>query len=155
MVISDKRSFYHLWVHLIFMNSYQSLNVAVFDLRKKGYKLDFYHESGFITCLSKPITVSVAEVEVDEYYSFPSLHQHGIFNAVYAITTPSGVRGILFDCSRSMNYINSRLPEWNIAFSSRQTRWMNQIKLLKNHPLWQPGNYEERFSGDITSPPGQ
>jgi hypothetical protein len=32
-----------------------------------------------------------------KFHSFPSLHEDGVRSILYALTTPNGLRGILFD----------------------------------------------------------
>ncbi|TZF84929.1 hypothetical protein FW774_08145 [Pedobacter sp. BS3] len=81
------------------MRTYPSLNVAVYDLRKRGYRLDFYFNSGFIICNPAKLRIRFNKVKIDETYSFPALHQPGNCNVICALTTASGIKGILYDCS--------------------------------------------------------
>ena len=98
------------------MKPYPSLNVAVYDLRKRGYRLDFVYKQGFIICSPIELKVRFKEVEVNEVYSFPSLHNPGTMNTLYAVTTPDGIRGIVFDCLSSINYNSPKKPHKESTF---------------------------------------
>ncbi|HEY0669064.1 MAG TPA: hypothetical protein VGD22_12845 [Sphingobacteriaceae bacterium] len=98
------------------MKSYPSLNVAVYDLRKRGYRLDFVYKQGFIICPSIELKERFKEMEINEVYSFPSLHNPGTMNTLYAVTTPGGIRGLVFDCISSINYKSDKFPHKESTF---------------------------------------
>jgi len=73
--------------------------MAIFDLRKRGYRLDFSFNSSYIKCARQNIKINLSEIEIDEVYKFPSTNQPGKQNILCALKTSEGQRGILYDCS--------------------------------------------------------
>jgi len=73
--------------------------MAIFDLRKRGYRLDFSINSSYIKCAHQNLKINFSEIEIDEVYKFPSSNQPGKQNILCALKTIEGHRGILFDCS--------------------------------------------------------
>jgi hypothetical protein len=116
------------------MNTYPSLNVAVYDLRKRGYRLDFFCESGLIICSPIELKTTFRNVTIDETYSFPSLHKPGTYNIIYAVTTEDGIRGIVHDCSGSTNYKKNAVPVGK-RHSDKQVK---QHHLMNSRPAYCP-----------------
>jgi hypothetical protein len=75
--------------------------MAIFDLRKRGYRLDFSFNfnTRFINCAHQNLKINLSEIEIDEAYKFPSTDQPGKQNILCALKTNKGHRGILYDCS--------------------------------------------------------
>ncbi len=77
---------------------YTTLNSAIYDLRKRGYRLNFFHHQfDFVTYLSNDRKIPFNKFEIDEMYEFPSLNKDGSQSILYAVKAPDGLRGILFD----------------------------------------------------------
>jgi hypothetical protein len=81
------------------VKTFSSLNMAIFDLRKRGYRLDFSFNSRYIKCAHQNLKINLSEIEIDEAYKFPSINQPGKQNILCALKTNEGHRGILYDCS--------------------------------------------------------
>jgi len=73
--------------------------MAIFDLRKRGYRLDFSFNSRYINCAHQNLKINLSDIEIDEAYKFPSTIQPGKQNILCALKTNDGHRGILYDCS--------------------------------------------------------
>jgi hypothetical protein len=73
--------------------------MAIFDLRKRGYRLDFSFNSRYINCAHQNLKINLSEIEIDEAYKFPSTDQPGKQNILCALKTNEGHRGILYDGS--------------------------------------------------------
>lgn len=73
--------------------------MAIFDLRKRGYRLDFSFTSKYIVCEYQNLKIDLSEIEIDETYKFPCTENPGKHNILCAIKTKKGLRGILYDYS--------------------------------------------------------
>ena len=77
---------------------YHSLNSAIYDLRKRGYRLNFFHHQfDYVTCLAVEDRIPFSDIKVDESYSFSAKIADGSQSNLYAIRTANGLRGILFE----------------------------------------------------------
>ncbi len=81
------------------MKNPQDINKAIFDLRKRGYRLNFNFNSKSIICVPLRLKIDFSEVEIDETYKFPSREYPGKQNVLCALKTHSGQRGILYEVS--------------------------------------------------------
>ena len=77
---------------------YDSLNSAIYNLRKRGFRLNFFHDKfNYIASSDFGIKIPFQDFKIVETYLFPSLHEEGTQSILYAIRTKSGLSGILFD----------------------------------------------------------
>ena len=77
---------------------YHSLNSAIYDLRKRGYRLNFFHHQfDYVTCLAVEDKIPFSDIKVDESYSFITQPENGGQSTLYAIRIANGLRGILFE----------------------------------------------------------
>ena len=81
------------------MKNLQDINSTIFDLRKRGYRLDFNFFSKYIICVPIRLKIDLSEVEIEETYKFPSRDHPGKQNFLCALKTQSGQRGILYEVS--------------------------------------------------------
>jgi hypothetical protein len=81
------------------MKNPSNLNTVIFDLRKRGYRLDFIFSSKYLICVPLHLKISLENVEIDETYKFPSLEYPGKQNILCALKTHNGRRGILYEVS--------------------------------------------------------
>lgn len=81
------------------MKNPSNLNTTIFDLRKRGYRLDFIFSSKYLICVPLHLKISLGDVEIDETYKFPSLEYPGKQNILCALKTHNGQRGILYEVS--------------------------------------------------------
>ncbi|TKB97639.1 hypothetical protein [Pedobacter cryophilus] len=83
--------------------SYLTLNDAVFDLRKRGYRLNFYYYEDNIICFPLELVVPIDNVNIDEVHTIPVSDENEKKSVLYAISIKEGQHGILFDCSGEVN----------------------------------------------------
>jgi len=77
---------------------YDSLNSAIYNLRKRGFRLNFFHDKfNYIANSNSGVKIPFEDFKIEETYLFPSLHEEGSQSVLYAIKTKSGLSGILFD----------------------------------------------------------
>lgn len=81
------------------MNKYNSLGDALVDLKQRGYDADFdFGKEHF--CLygdDLEVTLDPEEFHVDEVYKFQSYAGSGKNSILFAISSITGVKGILVD----------------------------------------------------------
>jgi len=85
------------------MKNYQSLVDALDDLRKRGYDADFEPQSNGLYCDCLDIRLEEEEFHIDEVYRFERDSSREDDFVVYALTSNTGVRGIIVDTSRAVN----------------------------------------------------
>jgi hypothetical protein len=100
------------------MKNYESLVDALDDLRKRGYEANFEPQSNCLYCNNLDLRLYEEEFHVDEVYHFDGNSNPDDSAVVYALTSPTGVKGTVVD-----GYGVS--PE-NISFE--------MAKKLQNHP---------------------
>jgi hypothetical protein len=106
------------------MKNYDTLAEALNDLKKRGYDADFEMQSNCLYCSDLDLRLYEEEFNVDEVYRFEGDSNPGDSAVVYALTSPTGVKGIIMDgYGASSN---------NISFEIAMK--------LKNHPLLQAVN---------------
>jgi hypothetical protein len=79
------------------MKSYDTLVEALDDLKKRGYDTDFEMQSNCLYCNNLDLRLNEEEFNVDEVYRFEgdsNPHDNAI---VYALTSPTGVKGTIVD----------------------------------------------------------
>ncbi len=83
------------------MKNYESLIDVLDDLKKRGYEADFTTDSNCLYCGDLDMRLDPEEFKVDEEYRFEGDPNHDEDAVVVAITSSSGVKGILVDGYRS------------------------------------------------------
>ena len=81
------------------MRSYKSLAEALADLRKRGYDVDFETQSNCLYCSELDLRLNEEEFHIDEVYRFKEDLKPGDNAVVYALTSPTGVKGTIVDRS--------------------------------------------------------
>jgi len=78
------------------MKTYESLNDALSDLRKKGYEDDFTTQSFCLYCGDLDMRLDPQDFHIDEIDPVNSNSNSDSF-VVYAISSAAGVKGTLVD----------------------------------------------------------
>jgi hypothetical protein len=99
------------------MNNYESLADALDDLRKRGYDCDFDLQSNCLYCSNLDLRLYEEEFHIDEVYHFEEDANPDNNAVVYALTSPTGVKGTVVD--------DQGMPADNISFE--------MAKKLRNH----------------------
>ena len=81
------------------MKNYDSLADALDDLRKRGYESDFATETVCLYCGDLDIRFDPQDFHIDEVYRFEKDANPEDNSILFAITSSSGVKGILVDSS--------------------------------------------------------
>lgn len=79
------------------MKNYESLVDALDDLRKRGYEADFEPQSNCLYCSSLDLRLNEEEFQIDEVYRFEGDSNPDDSAVIYALTSPTGVKGIIVD----------------------------------------------------------
>lgn len=81
------------------MKNAQDLDKTIFDLRKRGYRLDFIFYSKCLICLPLRLKIDLSDIEIDESYKFLSKENPTKQNVLCALKTSTGQRGIILEQS--------------------------------------------------------
>jgi len=79
------------------MKYYNTSLEALLDLKDRGYTADFAIESACIHCPQLNLRLAPGEFSIDEYYRFEGMTSPDESSVVYAISSPTGVKGTLID----------------------------------------------------------
>jgi hypothetical protein len=79
------------------MNNYGSLNDALDDLKKRGYEADFTTDTVCLYCSDLDLRLNPEQFHVDEIHRFQGATGPDNNSAVYAISSSTGVKGVLVD----------------------------------------------------------
>jgi hypothetical protein len=79
------------------IKNYSSLSVATNDLRARGYTVDFNLKPECIECPSLQLQLTPERFSVDEFYRFEGMSSTDDNSIVYAISSDTGLKGILVD----------------------------------------------------------
>lgn len=79
------------------MENYRSTSEALEGLRKRGYEADFTTDTICLYCGDLDMRLNPGEFKVDEEYRFEGDTGHDEDAIVVAITSSSGVKGVLVD----------------------------------------------------------
>jgi hypothetical protein len=79
------------------MKSYDTLVEALDDLKKRGYDADFEMQSNCLYCSNLDLRLNEEEFSVDEVYRFEGDSNPDDNAIVYALTSPTGVKGTIVD----------------------------------------------------------
>jgi hypothetical protein len=98
------------------MRTYSSLNTAIYDLRKRGYRINFFHhQNDFLISLALGLKIPFKDIIIEETHSFPSLHQKGSISILYALTTKDGTKGILYDFKETTQGKDQPIPSFTVV----------------------------------------
>ena len=79
------------------MRSYDTLQEAIEDLKRRGFTEDFNVKPHGIECASMKLILHPEDFVVKEYYRFEGMSNPDDNSIVYAIASDQGVSGILVD----------------------------------------------------------
>ena len=79
------------------MKNYESLVDALDDLRKRGYDCSFEPQSNCLYCSNLDLRLYEEEFHIDEVYRFEGNSNSDYNSVVYALTSPTGVKGTIVD----------------------------------------------------------
>jgi hypothetical protein len=79
------------------MKNFESLVDALDDLKKRGYEADFELQSNCLYCSELDLRLYEEEFHIDEVYRFKRDSNSDDNAVVYALTSPTGVKGIIVD----------------------------------------------------------
>ena len=79
------------------MYSYENLNEALTGLKQRGYTEDFNLDAYCLDCPSLSLRLHPEDFTIDEYYRFEGDSNPDDSSIIYAISSTSGVKGILVD----------------------------------------------------------
>jgi hypothetical protein len=79
------------------MKDYSSLVDALDDLKKRGYDADFETQSSCLYCEDLYLRLNPEEFTIDEAYRFEENSSPDDSSVLYAITSSTGVKGVMVD----------------------------------------------------------
>ena len=79
------------------MKNYDSPVDALDDLRKRGYDADFESQSNSLYGNNLDLRLNEEEFHVDEVHRFAGGLHPGNSTVIYALTSPTGVKGTIVD----------------------------------------------------------
>jgi hypothetical protein len=79
------------------MKNYESLVDALDDLRKRGYEADFEPQSNCLYCSNLDLRLNEEQFHIDEVYRFEGESNPDDNAVVYAMTTPTGIKGTVVE----------------------------------------------------------
>ena len=79
------------------MKNYESLADALDDLRKRGYEADLEPQSNCLYCSNLDLRLNEEEFHIDEVYRCEGDSNPDDNAVVYALTSPTGVKGTIVD----------------------------------------------------------
>ncbi|MEY4930487.1 MAG: hypothetical protein RI909_1211 [Bacteroidota bacterium] len=82
---------------MILMKNFETLTDAITDLRKRGYTHDFNLYAEWIECQSLNVQLKPDHFHVDEVYRFEGMNNPDDSSILFAIQSPSGLKGIIVD----------------------------------------------------------
>jgi hypothetical protein len=90
-----------------------SLNETLTDLKRRGYRFKFRREAGCLYCVELGSWFTPDSFNIDESYHFEDNSCLSGDRIVYAISSPSGLKGFLTDtCSENTDVI---IPDWEFT----------------------------------------
>lgn len=79
------------------MNNYKTLSDAINGLKKRGYTEDLNLQPTCTECPSYDLLASPEDFKIDEFYRFEGMSNPSDNSIVYAVSSKSGVKGVLVD----------------------------------------------------------
>jgi hypothetical protein len=77
------------------MRAYESPADALDDLKKRGYEADFELHLNCLYCNDLDVRLYEEEFHIDEVYRFKGISNPSDNAVVYALTSPTGVKGTI------------------------------------------------------------
>src|SRR5215831_4715766 len=101
------------------MKTYDSLVEALADLKKRGYDADFELHSNCLYCSDLDLRLNEEEFTIDEVYRFEGNSNPDDNAIVYALTSPTGVKGTIVDGygadSDNISFEMAKKPQYHPA----------------------------------------
>ena len=89
------------------MKNYRTLSEATNDLKKRGYSEDLNLKATCVECPSHNLQLYPEDFKIDAFYRFEGMSNPSDSSIVYAISSKSGMKGVLVDAygvySESLN----------------------------------------------------
>lgn len=79
------------------MKIYTTLSEATNGLKARGYKADLNLRRDCVECPSNNLHLSPQDFTIDEFYRFEGMSNPSDSSIVYAISSNSGLKGVLVD----------------------------------------------------------
>jgi len=79
------------------MKTFETLSLAINDLKNRGYTSDFNLHPEWIECVPMNLRLGPAQFHVDEVHRFEGMTNPDDSSILYAISTPNGIKGLLVD----------------------------------------------------------
>ena len=79
------------------MKTFDTLSEAITELKKQGYDNDFNLHPEWIECPPLKLRLAPEEFHVDSVHRFEGMTNPDDSSVLYAIASPSGIRGLLVD----------------------------------------------------------
>lgn len=79
------------------MKNYDTLVDALDDLRKRGYDADLELQQNCLYCSNLDLRLNEEEFNIDEVYRFEGDSNPDDNAVIYALTSPTGVKGTIVD----------------------------------------------------------
>ena len=79
------------------MKDYRTLTDATTDLKKRGYNADLNLKPTCIECPSYNLQLYPEDFTIDEFHRFEGMSNPSDNSIVYAISSNSGIKGVLVD----------------------------------------------------------
>jgi hypothetical protein len=79
------------------MNTYETLSQAITALKETGYVNDFNLHPEWIECAPLKMKFTAVEFHVDQVHRFEGMSSTDDNSVLYAISSSSGVKGLLVD----------------------------------------------------------
>lgn len=89
------------------MKNFETPTDALQDLRQRGYEADFDLQSNCLYCSTLDLRLYEEEFSVDEVYHFTGSSKPDNNTVLYALTSPTGVKGTIIDESETTITNNS------------------------------------------------
>jgi hypothetical protein len=79
------------------MPNYETLTEATNDLKKRGYTVDLNLKADCVECPAQNLQLYPEDFTIDEFYRFEGMSNPSDNSIVYAISSTSGIKGVLVD----------------------------------------------------------
>jgi hypothetical protein len=90
------------------MKNFDSLTDALDDLRKRGYEAEFEPQSDCLYCNNLDMRLYEEDFNIDEVYRFEGDSDPDDSAVIYALTSPTGVKGTIVDgygaCLKNLSF---------------------------------------------------
>src|SRR5689334_3174741 len=101
------------------MNTFETLQDAILQLKRNGYQNDFNLHPEWIECPPLNIKLGPEEFHVDEVHRFEGMTDPDDSTVLYAISSKNGIKGLLVDA-------------YGVYASSLSSEMINRLKIDSN-----------------------